>query len=67
MSAPTRDELADLAGECSAAEWRALLVHGPFLAAATRSIEETREVAKKFLGRNPAAGLVKQSTKDSDL
>lgn len=67
MSAPTQSELADLADQCSADEWRALLNHSPFLAAVTRSLEETRAVAKKFLGRDPASGLVKPSTTDSEL
>jgi hypothetical protein len=67
VSAPTRDELAELAALVSADEWRRLVVHLPFLAASARSLEETREEMKKFLGRNPATGLVNPTTNDSEL
>jgi hypothetical protein len=67
MSAPTREELCEVAGTVSAEEWRRLVVHGPFLQAATRSIDETRAVMKKFLGRDPATRLVNPTTKDEEL
>ena len=60
-------ELNQLAAECSQDEWRRLVTYGPFIAAATRSIAEARQVATKFLGRNLALGLVKPSTHDSEL
>lgn len=67
LPGPSFDELAEIAGQCTAREWSDLVSAPAFIEAAFQSIEQCHHVAQILLGRKLQLISVKPKTQDQDL